>query len=104
MPEDATQPSTADRRRLEDLHAGNARREQQLKAQGVGLDRTSIVAIQIQALKDVMLGDDEAALLEYEVAYQERLSEALATIEDQVARTKLATPSPLTLLRPNGHG
>jgi len=101
----AEQLPTSDLRRLEDLHAGNVAREAELARQGTALDRTSILALQIQALKDVMLGeDDEEAKLEYELAYQSRLAEALEHIAGEVTRTKLATPSPLTLLRPNGNG
>lgn len=91
------EPAKADLRRIEDLHAGNERREKDLQRQGVGFDRVAILALQIQALKDLLIGDDEDARTEYELAYQERLAEALTMIEEQVGRTKLLAP-------PNGNG
>lgn len=100
------EPAKANLRRLEDLHAGNERREQELQRQGVGFDRVTILALQIQALKDLLIGDDEDAKTEYELAYQERLAEALTTIEEQVNRAKLLAPPPTNgkMLKLPGHG
>lgn len=102
----ADELNRSDLRRLEDLHAGNVAQEAELARQGAALDRTSILALQVQALQDVIVGDDEAVKLDYELAYQQRLAGALEHIAAELARAKLLKPPSniQQLLRPNGHG
>ena len=89
-------PTKADQRRLADLTAGNAAAEQALAAQGIRLNQQAIVALQARALIRLVVGDDPARQLAYDIAYQQSVAEGLAEVAADAARKKLAAG--------NGHG
>lgn len=87
---DPTEPTKADARRLADLIAGNAAAERALAAQGIRLNQQAIVALQVRALIRLVVADDPARQLAYDLAYQEAVSEGLAEVTADAARKKLA--------------
>lgn len=96
---------THDERRLADLKAGNARREQQLGAQGVRLDPVTALRLNLDVIRELLVGDDHDAQVDYETRYQERLAAVLDQAEAEVRKIKLAQGNGgLVIPGPHGHG
>lgn len=82
----STTPRRADERRLADLTAGNRATEQRLR---VGFPDVAKLSLQVQALRALVIGDDPARQLAYDIAYQEAVADALASVEAQMPAARL---------------
>lgn len=86
------EPAKADVRRLEDMRAGNVQREAQLKTQGVSLPDEAVLALQVRALKRMLVDGDPEAETAYGLAYQAVLTETFDRIEADLNRARLTAP------------
>jgi hypothetical protein len=84
-------PRRADERRLADLTAGNRATEQRLR---VGFPDVAKLSLQVQALRVLVIGDDPARQLAYDIAYQEAVAGALAAVEAQLPAARLTAAPP----------
>lgn len=86
------EPAKSDLRRLEDMRAGNKQREAELTAKGVSLPDEAVLALQVRALKRMLVDGDPEAETAYGLAYQEVLGETFDRIEADLNRAKLTAP------------
>ncbi len=84
-------PTRSDARRLADLTAGNAKTEGELIAQGVRLNETALIALQVRALLKLVVGDDPTRRMAWDLAYQEVVAEGLAEVTADLAKRKQAS-------------
>jgi hypothetical protein len=87
-PTPPTEGRRTDQRRLADLATANAATERRL---GVAFPDLAVLSLQVQALKALVVGDDSRQL-DYDLAYQEAVGNALAEVERQLPAMKLAAP------------
>lgn len=87
---------------LKRLAEANNALEASLTAQGVEFRPELVFRMTVTVLKDMLLGEDPEAQLEFDVRYQEVFATTLEDAEAQLARAKLTSngaPKP-RLLRP----
>lgn len=77
---------------LNNLRAANGALERQVMARGVKPNSTDTLYLQLEALKDLVVGDDPDARLRFDVAYQRHAHAMLTKLVEGLEQAKLQTP------------